>query len=173
MNKRITKYALTAVFAAMVFVGTLVIQISIPATGGYVNIGDAIIIITAWAIGGIYAGIAAGFGAGLVDAMFYPVYAPGTVVIKFIMGIAAFLIIRRFKNSKVKYAGIVLAAVVSEAIMVLGYLFYEGVVLGLGAAAVAGVVGNLIQGAVSIGISVAVIAILEKSKVSKMIERII
>lgn len=170
MNSKIAKYVLAAVVAAMVFVGTLVVQIAIPATGGYINIGDAIIIIGAWLIGGAYGGVAAAVGAGLVDIMSYPVYAPGTIIIKFLMAIAAYLVIRAFRNTRFNYVGIVLGAIVSEVIMVLGYLFYEAVILGLGKAAIVGIGGNLIQGVASIVIATVAITIMQKTKVTRLLE---
>ena len=167
MNTKLTRIVLTSVFAAIVFVGTYVIHITIPATGGYINIGDAAILLAAWCLGGMYAGLAAGIGAGLVDLMIGPAYVPGTIVIKFLMAVVASLIFVALNSKK---SGYVLGAFVAEAIMVLGYLAYEGIFLGLGWGALAGVYGNVIQGVASIVIGVLAVGVLEKAKVLKKIK---
>ena len=170
-RNRITKYVLTAVFAAMVFVATIVLQISIPATGGYINLGDVVIILAAWTLGGVFGGVAGGIGAGLVDLIMFPVYAPATVVIKFIMGLVAGLIMRRGQTKKAKIIATALGTFVCEAIMILGYLIYEGIILGLGKAAVIGIAGNAIQGGVSVVVGLALVSILYKTKLNKFIDR--
>ncbi len=170
MNTKLTRIVLTSVFAAIVFVGTYVIHITIPATGGYINIGDAAILLAAWCLGGMYAGLAAGIGAGLVDLMIGPAYVPGTIVIKFLMAVVASLIFVALNSKGLKKSGYVLGAFVAEAIMVLGYLVYEGMFLGLGWGALAGVYGNVIQGVASIVIGVVAVEVLEKAKVLKKIK---
>ena len=162
-RNQITKYVLTAVFAAMVFVGTVVVQISIPATGGYVNIGDVFIILAAFTLGSVYGGIAGAVGAGLVDLMFYPTYAPATIVIKFIMGVVAAIFVTSKSTGKVKMAGVALGAFCSEIIMIVGYLLYEIAIMGAGAA-LAGITGNIIQGGVSIVIALVLVSILDKTR---------
>ncbi|MBP5773378.1 MAG: ECF transporter S component [Eubacterium sp.] len=165
MNSKLTKIVLTSVFAALVFVGTYVIHIAIPATGGYINIGDAAILIAAWSLGGAYAGLAAGIGAGLVDLVLGPVYVPGTLVIKFLMALVASIIFFALSTKGFRKTGYVVSAFVAEVIMILGYLLYEGVFLGLGLGAFAGVYGNVIQGVASIVIGVVAVEVLEKTKV--------
>ena len=168
---RITKYVLTAVFAAMVFVATIVLQISIPATNGYINFGDTIIILAAWMLGGVYGGVAGGIGAGLVDLFMYPIFAPATVIIKFVMGLVAGICMRKGKTKKAKIVGTIVGTLICEAIMIVGYLFYEAVILGLGKAALIEVPGNAIQGGVSVVVGVALISILYKTKLSSFIDR--
>lgn len=41
------KLSLAAVFATLVAVSTLIIQVPVPATGGYINVGDAMIFTSA------------------------------------------------------------------------------------------------------------------------------
>lgn len=155
----------------MVFVATIVLQISIPATGGYINLGDVVIIIAVWTLGGVFGGVAGGIGAGLVDLIMFPVYAPATIVIKFVMGLVAGLFMRRGKTKKAKIVATVVGTLVCEAIMVLGYLIYEGIILGLGKAAVIGTAGNGIQAGVSVVVGLIFISILYKTKLNKIIDR--
>ena len=152
-KNKITKYVLTAVFAAMVFVGTVVIQITIPATGGYINLGDVFILLAAWTLGSLYGGVAGAIGAGLVDLMMYPIYAPATIVIKFLLGFVAAVFVKNNSEGKAKAIGMGIGALASEAIMIVGYLVYEAFILGLGKAAIAGIIGNVIQGGASVAIA--------------------
>jgi len=73
--------ALAAVFAGLVFVATYSFVISIPATGGYFNLGEIVIYVAAIVFGPIVGGIA-GAGAAISDALVAPQFAPGTLVIK-------------------------------------------------------------------------------------------
>ncbi|MCR5736760.1 MAG: ECF transporter S component [Eubacterium sp.] len=167
MEERTKKITITAVFAALIFVATVVLPIPIPATGGYVNLGDAIILLAVWNIGGKRAGIAAAVGAGLADLFLAPSYAPGTLVIKFLMAIAAYGIYKLFSTANLhKSITWIVSAFASEVIMIVGYLFYEGVILGLGYGALAGVSGNVLQGGLSIAIAFVLIQTLEATKIA-------
>ena len=79
--------SMVGIFIALNFVVTYWIQIPIPATGGYINIGDVAVMFTALLFGPIIGGIAGGVGPMLADA-FSPwvIYAPATLVIKGIEG---------------------------------------------------------------------------------------
>jgi len=79
--------ALSAVMAALVFVATMVIRITIPATGGYFNVGDSMIYVAALLFGPFVGGLAGGIGASLVDVLGYPIFAPGTFIIKLVEGV--------------------------------------------------------------------------------------
>ena len=50
------KLSLAAVFAALVTVSTLILQIPVPSTGGYINVGDAMIFTSALLFGPIVGG---------------------------------------------------------------------------------------------------------------------
>jgi len=78
-----------AIFAALVFVATLVIRITIPATGGYFNVGDSMIYVAALLYGPLVGGLAGGIGASLVDVLGYAIFAPGTFIIKLVEGAIA------------------------------------------------------------------------------------
>jgi len=75
-----------AIFAALVFVATMVIRITIPATGGYFNVGDSMIYVAALLYGPLVGGLAGGIGAALVDAIGYAIFVPGTFIIKLFEG---------------------------------------------------------------------------------------
>ena len=85
MNK-LREITSVAVFTALVFVATMVIRITIPATGGYFNVGDSMIYVAALLYGPLVGGLAGGIGASLVDALGYAIFVPGTFIIKLVEG---------------------------------------------------------------------------------------
>lgn len=83
---KVKRLVMTAVFTALVFVTTAyILHIPIPATGGYVHIGDAVIYLAAACLPLPYAIFTASVGAGLCDALFAPVYVIPTIIIKAIL----------------------------------------------------------------------------------------
>lgn len=90
-----------AVFTAAVFAATVVIQIYQPATGGYFNLGESVIYVAALIKTPLTAGIAGGVGAALADlATGYGIFAPGTLVIKFIEGCLAGALVKKIRGGR-------------------------------------------------------------------------
>lgn len=140
----IQKLVIAALLAAMTCVATMVIKFPIQATGGYINLGDGISIISGMVMGPVYGAAAAGIGSALADLFSgYAVYAAATFVIKGAMAVLAGFIVKNV--CKERLPKVLLASFAAELIMVGGYLFFESVILGLGAAALEGVLGNAIQ----------------------------
>ena len=161
------KIVITALFAALVCVATMLVQIPITATGGYANLGDCVVLVAAFLLHPVYAVLAAGIGSMLADLLAgYAAYAPATLVIKACMALIDSLIFSRLGRGKGKGRQLVVmlvSAVLAEVLMVLGYFFYEAVILGIGWAAAAGIVGNVIQGAVGIAAGCIVSLVLMRS----------
>lgn len=171
------KIVMTSLFAALICVATMLVQIPIPATGGYANLGDGVILICAFLVSPLCAVTAAGLGSLLADVLAgYLAYAPGTLVIKAGVALIAALLFRRFgKNQSAKraLAVMILSAILAEAFMVLGYLFYEAVLLGFGGGAAAAIPGNIGQGAVGTIIACIVAPVLTRShEVTEMMEKL-
>ena len=79
--------AVTAVMSALVCAATLLIQVPIPATKGFFNIGDAMVMVSSLTFGPIVGFLAGGFGSSLADFMGgWYVWVPFTLVIKGIEG---------------------------------------------------------------------------------------
>jgi uncharacterized membrane protein len=148
--QRTMNLVLVSIMTALVCVSTLLFQIPIPLTGGYFNVGEAIIYISAIIFGPLIGGIAGGVGAALADAVLAPIFAPGTLIIKFCEGfIIGFIIytvrLRAWKLWK-EYLVIIGAVIIGGLVMVLGYWIYESYALGLGQIiALAEVPANLVQ----------------------------
>ena len=162
-DKTIRKLVFAALFAALSCVATMVIRIPTPI-GGYIHAGDAVVLLSAFLLGPWWGAAAAGLGSGLADLIAgYGLYVPGTFAIKFIVALlAGFLLGCIFVKSPLARA--IIAGVIGEIIMVLGYLAYEALVLGYGAAAVGGVPMNCIQGAFGVIAGAALYVALSKTK---------
>lgn len=147
------KLILTAMMASMVCVSTICIQIPSPMSG-YVNLGDALVLVSAFTLGPVFGTAAAGIGSGLADVLTgYIHYAPGTLIIKAAVALIAALLVRRMNKRSERPAGALrfaIAAIPGEIVMVLGYLIYAWIFLGHGPAAVASVPGNIMQAAAGI-----------------------
>ena len=81
---KIKNLVITAVFTALVFVVTM-LHFPIPATSGYIHIGDAVIYLAAACLRLPYAIFTGAVGAALCDAMAAPVYVIQTIIIKALM----------------------------------------------------------------------------------------
>lgn len=163
MKQQVKRLVLAALFAALCCVMTLVIQI--PAPTGHVNLGDVAVLLSAWMLGPLWGGAAAGVGSALADLLSWPAYAPATFAIKFAMAAVAALIFRTMKKRAGSFWGMLIGAVAAEAVMVGGYFFYESVVLGVGAAAAASIPFNLVQGTVGAVVGVTAALLLDRGGV--------
>ena len=148
MNKsNVYKLVLASLFAALTYVMTMVVQVPSPMQG-YVNLGDYAVLLSAWLLGPLYGGAAAGIGSMLADLLLgYGHYAPGTLIIKGAMALVAALVFKAFRKNT---AGALIGGVAAEVVMVAGYFGYAALLLGKGIGAAASVPGNLVQGAVGL-----------------------
>ena len=90
-DKKIRFMVTAAVMAALTYVATTVVRIPAP-TGGYVHMGDGLVLLCGWILGPWWGGAAAGIGSMLVDLLGgYMSFVPGTLVIKFLDAMAAAL----------------------------------------------------------------------------------
>lgn len=164
-DQKTKKLVLAALLAALCCVATMVIQIPSPANG-FVNLGDCFVLLAAWLLGPWYGAAAAGIGSMLADLLAgYAHYAPGTLVIKALMALAAALIFRKMAHNKT--AAMVVSSFAAELIMVGGYFLYAMLLLGKGIGAAASIPGNLVQGAVGMVVSVILMGILRKTELDK------
>ena len=139
-NVSVKQLTLAGVLAALVFVLTYLPKVPVPVTGGYIHLGDGAIFLSVLLLGPL--GIpAAAVGSGLSDLIGgYMVYVIPTVIIKGLVALIAWKLYR-----KGSWASAVIAFVVAEAVMVLGYFAFEAVMYGVAAAAAA-ILPNVIQG---------------------------
>ncbi len=167
-DNKLLMICMTAMFAALICVATMVIQIPSPL-GGYVNFGDCFILVAAWVLGPVYGFAAGGIGSALADALTgYAHYIPGTFVIKGFIAVMAALIVHSFikRAEKFKLAGYAVGGAVSEIWMIAGYYLYAAVFLGKGfAGAWLSVGGNAVQGVFGAIVGVALIQVIVRTKI--------
>lgn len=152
--------AMTGALAALSCAATLTVAVPTP-TGGYVNPGDAVVLLGAYVLGGGYGAAAGALGPALADLLGgYGVYVPATLVIKGLMALAAGKLYRRARRH---VWAVALCGAAAESIMVAGYWLYDALLLGSLAAGAAGVPGNLVQGAFGAACAAVLAAALEKN----------
>jgi len=141
-----------AVMSALVAVGTLIVRIPNPM-GGYFNVGDVMIFVSALTFNPLIGGVAGGLGSAIADIIGFPVFAVPTLIIKGLEGLLAGLI----TNKKSLYRDII-AVLVAGTEMITGYFLVEVYLWGVGAA-LAEVPANIAQIALGglIGIPVALV----------------
>ncbi len=121
----------TAVFTALVFVATVFIVVSTPATRGFFNLGETMIYTTALlTLDPLVSFIAGGAGSALADIYLgYAHYAPGTFVIKGVEGLLVVLLVRFFRRFTRRWRLflVLMNILVSSLILAYGVLLYSGV----------------------------------------------
>ena len=143
-NRRTKKLVWAALFTALTTVATL-IAFPVPSmTNGYVNAGDALVILSAFLLGPAWGALAAGLGSALADVFLaYYIYAPATFIIKGLMALAAGAILHKYRKKQSVFPAII-AAILAEIIMLSGYLGYETILYTF-AGAVGSLIGNTVQ----------------------------
>lgn len=145
-NQALSKIAQTGLVAALCFVAFTYLKIPIPMPGGgatALHIGNAICVLGALLLGGVYGGLAGAIGmtiADLIDPM-YITYAPKTMILKFCIGLIVGLIAHKYakinesNDKKYIFKWSVIASIGGLAFNVImdpvvGY-FYKKVLLGV------------------------------------------
>lgn len=115
--------AMSAVFAAAVFVGT--VAIVIPVGIGFLNFGEVIIYVAAFLFGPIVGALAA-TGAAAADVVLgFSIFAPITLVVKGLEGLIVGYVSGESRRSKI------LAVALGAPVMIVGYFiavaYFEGI----------------------------------------------
>jgi len=140
------KVAIIAIISLMiplVTVMTVLIRVPIPATQGYLNFGDAMVILVGMLYGSYVGLIAGGIGSSLADILLgYSGFAPVTFIAKGIEGFIVGVIFVRFhvKSKLLAYS----CGIIGGLFMVLSYFIFESYVM-TPAAALVELPYNIIQ----------------------------
>ena len=157
MHKKIMQVTVTAILAALICVATMIVQIPIPATGGYANLGDGIILISSFLLPVGCSITAAALGSALADLLLgYVAFIPGTLMIKSFMAFLSWLVLHSFhqiETDRKAICAMIFSGIASEVFMVIAYFGYEAVIMGTGLGAAAGIPGNIGQGICGIIVS--------------------
>ena len=138
---------LAALFMALTTVATMVIHIPVPATQGFVNVGDSFVLLSGLLFSHYYGALIGGVGSALADLFLgYTIFAPVTLIVKAIEALLANYIDRGNTVSRV------IAVIVGVTWMVFGYFIFEVFMFDL-PVALSAVIPNSIQGIVSAGLA--------------------
>ncbi|MFX1498182.1 MAG: ECF transporter S component [Promethearchaeota archaeon] len=117
--------AIIAIFAALTSALTFIVPITIPATQGYINLGDIGVMISGILFGPLIGGMAGGIGSALTDIILAPIYAIPTLIIKGLEGfIVGFIADPRKYYKKINFRDI-LAVILGGSLMAYGYFLTE------------------------------------------------
>ena len=164
---------LTGIMAGLVLAATSFFKIPVPATNGYIHLGDALIFISVIVLGRRDGTIAAASGSALADLLGgYAHWAPWTFVIKGLMAFVAATIYYSLDHSdtsdktmnRVKETA---AFAAGGLVMMAGYFIAQRVIYGTLAAPLAALPGNVIQAACGVIIAEAVSVPLSRSGIIK------
>ncbi len=159
-DRRVRSIVTAALLAALTCAATMVIRIPSP-TGGYLNLGDTVVLLGAFLLGPWTGALAGGIGSAMADALSgYVVYVPATLVIKAGVALTAGCLYRFLRD---RTGGMVFAALGGEIPMIAGYWLFDALLLHSWGGAVAGVPGNLVQASFGVAVSVFLATALRKS----------
>lgn len=158
-DKKIIKLVMTAMFASLVCVATMIIKIQ-TVTNGYINLGDSMVLLSGWMLGPVYGVAAAAVGSCLADILAgYPVYALATFLIKGIVALIAFLVYK-----KRNYILAVISAVTGELFMAVSYFVFDYFIMGYGKGAIISFPANIIQGVVGAILALLFLKMIQNNK---------
>ena len=144
------RLVMSSLFAAIVFLATVILKMPSFVGGGYINLGDSVILISAFLLDPISSGLASGIGSFIADLVVgASLYAVPTFIIKFLIGFVVGNIFKKMSSSKINLPRIIICTISGEAIMVLGYLLYEIFLYGITTALLSSLLA-LVQAFVSI-----------------------
>jgi uncharacterized membrane protein len=157
-------------FVALVAVATMVIHVPVPATQGFVNVGDTAIFIAAVLLGPKTALIAGGLGSALADVLLgYSQWAPWTLVIKGLEGLIVGLIAHEGFRRKSRISTVTMGATVLGSVwMVGGYFVAASAMYGF-AGALAGIPGDIVQGASSVVFTLVALYALQHTPITRLV----
>ena len=175
MNKKYDIFTLSmyGLFIALVCVMTMMVQIPVPVTNGYIHLGDSCILLVAIFFGKRAGFLAGGIGSMLADILSgYAHWAIPTLIIKSLMGLAAGYI-SQYYSSKSKFISLntVGACLVSIAIMISGYFIASTIMKGTMASAIQSAFPNMIQGFMGILVFFVIGKAFDKIKLSQYIKK--
>ena len=119
--KLLIKVGIITAFAILAFIGTTIIRIPIPATGGYFNLGDTFVMASALLYGPLVGGCVGLIGPTLSDAIGFPQFILATAIVKGIEG----LLVGFLATNRRSIVNIWLALFVGILILVGGYFIFE------------------------------------------------
>ena len=147
MNIKTKRIVFSALMAAVIAVCTRFTAIPIPATDGYVHIGDAFVILSATILPLPYALMASAVGGALADLMYgSAMYMIPTAIIKALMA----LTVGKPSGDKILSKTTFLRALLAIPVLVLGYYIAEVILFGSFITPLMSMLWNTLQGVFSV-----------------------
>lgn len=157
------KIIITAMFACLCCVATMIIKIPSPLEG-YINLGDVIVLLSGWMLSPALGFCAAAIGSALADVFSgYMLYVPATFLIKGVMSVVSGYIFRTLSKKSLSIVSAVISGVIAEIIMISGYYVFEGFLYGF-IPSLVNIPANAVQGVAGIVIGIPLLKIFQKTK---------
>lgn len=172
-DNTVRNMVMTAMMMCMVIVMTMIIRVPIPATQGYIHLGDCMIFFSVLLLGWKWGAVAAGVGSAMADIFAgYAYYAPVTLVVKGLMAVVMGLCVEYaikhgFKGVKMIVME-VLGMAVAGLFMVAGYYVAEGVMYGNFVTPLASIPMNCLQFVVGVILATTLAYALGKTPAGKL-----
>ncbi len=167
--QKLYQVGIVAAFATLAFLGTTIIRVPLPATGGYFNLGDTFVMAAALLYGPVVGALVGCIGPAAADAIGFPQFILATAVVKGIEGALLGLLAGPGRQTVARMAAGLAAAIV---VLVGGYFVFEAFIYPWLArsipffavtdfkAALAEIVPNLLQGAISAALAFGIARVL-------------
>ncbi len=141
---------LMGVLMAMTVVMTMIIRIPVPATQGYIHLGDSMVILSVFILGKGKGALTGGLGAALADilggyATFAPITFCAKALLALVLGLFMDIVSRPATKKGTGKALAVLGAVLGGIVMIAVYYVAEGFMYGSFITPVAEIPMNAIQ----------------------------
>ncbi|MBR6701282.1 MAG: ECF transporter S component [Firmicutes bacterium] len=168
-DDKIKMLTYSALLMGLALASTILIRIPVPATQGYVHLGDTVLILSVLILGKKKGALAGALGQAAADLLGgYAIFAPVTFISKLLMGlligIAAEKISEyRSKKNKGDAAAAGLMTVLSCAVMVSIYYIFECAIYGSFVIPIVEIPANIIQFTVSAVLAAAAGGVLAKT----------
>lgn len=125
-SQSIRRLTTAGVLAAAIVLLTTLVSIPMPSGFGYINLGDAGVLLAGMLLGGGWGALCAGTASALSDILLgWGIYAPATFIIKGAVALVAGLLFTKTSKA-IRYAALYLAAL----IVPFGYFLYETMLYG-------------------------------------------
>jgi len=145
-NNKTKNLTVLGLLIALVAISTMVIQVPVPATEGYIHLGDSVIFLVAILFGSRRGMIAGGLGSAIADILTgYTHWAIPTLIIKGIMG---YLVgkISNIDDKNILNTRNIISLIVGVIWMVLGYFLGGAALKGSFLVSATSIPSNLVQG---------------------------
>lgn len=175
MKQTTRELCIQGLLTALVTVSTMVFQIPVSATQGYVHLGDSMIMLIGVFFGARYGMLAGGIGSALADLLSgYAHWAPFTFVIKGLMGwLVGKLAGMKKENKKEKFFTLqnLLAVFAGIVWMVFGYYIAGGILVSSFVTAAVSIPENIVQGVAGMIVFYVLGTALHKANIYRIIEK--